>query len=140
MKFPFITLVLLLCVTINSYTQNLKVLDANNLQPIPNVFVFSDEKSTVTDENGEADILIFETSDSIRFQHRSYKSAHFSLSEVKVFGGVIYLEEDLLRVNEVLVSVNRWEQNKREIPNKIEAVRSKEVNFYNPQTAADLVG
>ena len=42
-------------------------------------------------------------------------------------------------IDEFVVSANRWEQNKMEVPNKIVQVRKPEIDFTNPQTAADLL-
>lgn len=43
-------------------------------------------------------------------------------------------------LDEIVVSGNRWEQNLREVPNKVVKVNSTLVQFQNPQTAADLLG
>lgn len=44
------------------------------------------------------------------------------------------------QLNEVTVSVNKWEQKKNEVPNKITVVNMREARLQNPQTAADLLG
>ena len=43
-------------------------------------------------------------------------------------------------LNEVVVSANRWEQNSREISNRVSKINSSLVQFQNPQTAADMLG
>jgi len=43
-------------------------------------------------------------------------------------------------LDEVVISVNRWEQNLREIPNRVTKVDASLIQFQNPQTAADLLG
>lgn len=43
-------------------------------------------------------------------------------------------------LNEVVVSVNRWEENQREIPNRLARLSASAIRFQNPQTAADLLG
>ena len=40
----------------------------------------------------------------------------------------------------MVVSANRWEQNIREVSNRISKINSSLIQFQNPQTAADLVG
>ena len=42
-------------------------------------------------------------------------------------------------LDEMVVSANRWEQNIREVPNKISKINSSLVQFQNPQTTADLL-
>ncbi len=39
-----------------------------------------------------------------------------------------------------MVSATRWEQNKREVPNKITSINVKQIELQNPQTAADMLG
>lgn len=43
-------------------------------------------------------------------------------------------------LDEVVVSVNRWEQNLREISNRITRIGTAQVQLQNPQTSADLLG
>lgn len=43
-------------------------------------------------------------------------------------------------LDEMVVSANRWEQNIREVSNRISKINSSLIQFQNPQTAADLVG
>jgi hemoglobin/transferrin/lactoferrin receptor protein len=42
-------------------------------------------------------------------------------------------------LEEVVIAVNRWEQNLREIPNRVTKVDASLIQFQNPQTAADLL-
>lgn len=43
-------------------------------------------------------------------------------------------------LDEVTISVNKWEQKLNEVPNKIAKVNMREARIFNPQTAADLLG
>lgn len=43
-------------------------------------------------------------------------------------------------LDESIVSANRWEQNIREVPNRISKINLSLVQFQNPQTTADLLG
>jgi hemoglobin/transferrin/lactoferrin receptor protein len=50
-------------------------------------------------------------------------------------------QNDTTRILEdVVISVNRWEQNIREIPNRVTQIDASLIQFQNPQTAADLLG
>lgn len=44
-----------------------------------------------------------------------------------------------IRMEEVVVSVNKWEQKLNEVPNKITKVTKSEILRNNPQTAADML-
>lgn len=43
-------------------------------------------------------------------------------------------------LDEVVVSANRWEQNVREVAGLLTKISARDVQFQNPQTAADLLG
>ena len=42
-------------------------------------------------------------------------------------------------LDEVTISVNKWEQKLNEVPNKIAKINMREARVFNPQTAADLL-
>src|SRR5690606_27049478 len=42
-------------------------------------------------------------------------------------------------LEEVVISVNRWAENLREVPNRVTKIDASLVQFQNPQTAADLL-
>lgn len=42
-------------------------------------------------------------------------------------------------LGEVVISVNRWEENLREVPNRVVQLDLPTIRFQNPQTAADLL-
>ncbi|MBK8519856.1 MAG: hypothetical protein IPL54_02855 [Chitinophagaceae bacterium] len=44
-----------------------------------------------------------------------------------------------VNMEEVVVSVNKWEQKLNEVPNKISKVNKIEILRNNPQTAADML-
>lgn len=140
MKYLSVTLVLLFSSILLGYGQKVKVIDETDLQAVSDVFIFSSKVSALSDEKGWADLSKFKEQDTLHFTHPAYIHKITNLKTIRENAGVVKLKEDLIRVNEIVVSQNRWEQNKREIPNKIESIRSKDVNFYNPQTTADLVG
>ena len=44
------------------------------------------------------------------------------------------------QLDEVVISINKWEQKINEVPNKIVKVNFREAQLQNPQTSADLLG
>lgn len=140
MKYLSLSALFLLFSILSGFGQSVKVIDETDLQPVADVFIFSSKISSLTDEKGWADLSEFGKNDTLYFQHPSYVYERMTLEAILLNGGIVRIKEDLIRVNEIVVSQNRWEQDKGEIPNKIEAIRSKDVNFYNPQTTADLLG
>lgn len=127
--------------------QSIKILDAQNLEPIENAFVYSDSVSAISDFRGEVPFRLFNnealagrSSGILYIQHASYQPKSFTLDEVVDAGFEVYMEESKLNLDEVVLSANRWEQDKSDIPIKIEQISLKETRLYNPQNAADLLG
>ncbi len=121
-------------------SQTIKVVDEINLQAVENVYIYSNEKTALTNKYGEANINVFNSSDTIIFQHSSFETYIISYNDLKKLNFEIKLSESILNINEIVVSANRWEQNKEEVPNKITMLSAKQIAFLNPQTAADMLG
>lgn len=51
-----------------------------------------------------------------------------------------YINPKSFILDETVVSASRWEQNIREVPNRIAKISAATIQFQNPQTAADLLG
>ncbi|MFN3839263.1 MAG: TonB-dependent receptor [Cyclobacteriaceae bacterium] len=51
-----------------------------------------------------------------------------------------YINPKNFILDETVISASRWEQNIREVPNRIAKISSAAIQFQNPQTAADLLG
>ncbi|RLD25456.1 MAG: TonB-dependent receptor, partial [Bacteroidetes bacterium] len=52
---------------------------------------------------------------------------------------VIYLIMKLHDLDEIVISASKFEQSKREVPQKIMSIKTKDISFQNPQTSADLL-
>ncbi|GHC43311.1 TonB-dependent receptor [Ulvibacter litoralis] len=121
--------------------QTIQVLDQNTQQPISGVAIFNHEKtkSGVTDFDGFVSISNFEASEEITFQHISHVLLRFTKKEIQDGGGIVYLSEDASKLDEIVLSVSKFGQQKRDIPQQVLSVTSDDVLFSNPQTAADLL-
>jgi hemoglobin/transferrin/lactoferrin receptor protein len=120
--------------------QTIQVVNGKTGQPIEGVLLFTESFSTQTDNLGKAKIDNFSSSDRIHFKHSSYTNLQTEKAKIIKQGKIVWLNEDPVRLDEIVVSANRWEQSKAEIPNKITTISAAEVENLNPQTAADLVG
>jgi outer membrane receptor protein involved in Fe transport len=139
-KLLFLTLVLI-SITININAQTLKVYNNSNLKPIENVLIVNNNQtnSVLTNYKGEADISSFAKTDDLLFQHPAYQRLMINHKEIESLNFVVKLNESHIKIDEVLISANKWEQQGNEIPNKIVAIRSENVELMNPQTSADLL-
>ncbi|MFO8053676.1 MAG: TonB-dependent receptor [Bacteroidales bacterium] len=122
-------------------SQQVKVIDKTNLQPVQDVFIFDNkhEHTSLTDQLGKADLSNFEHTELIIFQHPSYKTMIVSYQEIKERDFTIKLTQSFIDLSEVVVSAGRWEQRRTETPNKIIQLDTDQIDFYNPQTTADLL-
>ena len=118
--------------------QVIKVKDKNN-KPIENVFIFSKNKSALTDKTGNADITEFEQNDSITFQHPSYQNIYISKQTIKRNSFEVKLKDGIYDLSDIVVSANKWEEKAEEVPCKITKLTKKEIELINPQTTADMI-
>jgi len=124
-----------------SVAQKIQVLEQESRTPIIGVAVYNDEKnkSGVTDFDGYVDISKFSAQELIYFQHISHDNAAFPKNKILANGSVVQMAMDANSLKEVVLSVAKFKQSKKDIPQKILTVTSDDVLFGNPQTAADLL-
>ncbi len=120
--------------------QKITIVDEITAQPVSNVAIFSNKPtlSTITNLKGNAEISMFKGVDSIHIKHMSYNEKIMSYADL-ANTKVVALNVNNISLDEVIISANRWEQNNLEIPLRIEKITQKEIQFLNPQTAADLL-
>ena len=121
--------------------QKVIVLDADTKEPIFNVAVFNLDKSKValTDFDGAFDASIFSDKDRMSLKHISYELGKTSKELIKKQGNRVYLIIKAEQLDEVVMSVSKWEQQKKDIPNKIVSLDARSIAFTTPQTSADLL-
>ena len=124
------------------YSQIIEVRDKSSGTGIENVSIFNAElnKSTLTDSEGFADISIFSNADILNFQHPSYHELAISFDDLSKQGFSIELEEKIIKIDEVIISASKWEQNPDLIANTVTSINSKGIEFGNPPTSADMLG
>ncbi len=104
------------------------------------VLVISNKNTTQSDQQGKINLNAFSPDEKLTFQRSSFLKYISTKQKIRNQGNIVLLLEDPVRLDEIVVSANRWEQSKTEIPNKIKTINADEVLHYNPQTTADLLG
>jgi hemoglobin/transferrin/lactoferrin receptor protein len=124
------------------YSQKIEVTDKGSGIGIENVSIYNLDlnKSTQTDTKGHADLGIFSKGDILNFQHPSYHDRTLLYDDLPVAGFRIELEEKIIKIEEVIISASKWEQNPELIANMVTTVNSKSISFNNPPTSADMLG
>jgi len=124
------------------YSQDIEVFDKNSGQGIENVSIYnlSLNRSTQTDSKGFADLSIFSNQDILNFQHPSYHGRTIAFADLSQTGYKIELEEKIIKIDEVIISASKWEQNPERIANTVASINSRGIEFDNPPTSADMLG
>lgn len=140
MRLNYIVFIFIAVIT-NIQAQQVKVVSAINEEPISGVLIYNLDKSknAITNLNGEASLDKFSSQEILYFQHLTHHLKKLEKSQIEKVS-IVYLEDNTQDLNEIVISASNFEQQKRDIPQKILSVNSKNVQFTNPQTSADLLG
>ncbi|HUX97543.1 MAG TPA: TonB-dependent receptor [Bacteroidales bacterium] len=126
----------------HTYSQIIKVIDKEDQNPVADVAIIniSNTKFVYTNRSGEADISSFSNTEDICFQHFTYERICLTRVQISENNYSVSLTKKLFAFEDFVISANRWEQKRNEVPNRITMVLKPEVQLQNPQTAADLIG
>ncbi|NNL82126.1 MAG: TonB-dependent receptor plug domain-containing protein, partial [Winogradskyella sp.] len=133
--------VLLIFTLATANAQTIKVLEAGSNEPISGVLISNKNKSktVITNFNGEAVLDKFEDNEVIFFENLIYNSAQSTKAVLQSSNNQIFLTLSIEGLNEVVISVSKFEQSKRDIPQTVVSIDQEEIAFTNPQTSADLL-
>ena len=132
-------LVLLLLVVVNPIlSQNIKVVDEFD-DPIYNVGFYNTAQTILKFSNfqGTIDLSEFGYNDSIIIQHPSFENIKILKSLIN--GNKIKLKSKIINIDEVIFSVNKWEESINEVTNKAIILSEQKIKEIAPQTSADLL-
>lgn len=120
--------------------QEIVILDEEDHQPIANVIVYNGDKSrtSLSDFDGKCDLSKFDKGERITFTHLGYQNFRSTKAHV-IRKGRLYLALNAEQLDEVVMSISKWEQQKKDIPQKIAIINAKTIDFTTPQTSADLL-
>lgn len=121
--------------------QKITVLDVDTRETVSNVAIYNLDKSktALSDFDGKCDLGIFDGNERITLKHLSYQTRRATKSQLLKRGGKVYLIMRTERLDEVVMSISKWEQQKKDIPQKITSIDARTIAFTNPQTSADLL-
>jgi hemoglobin/transferrin/lactoferrin receptor protein len=120
------------------FAQKITIVSSGNNEPISGVAIFNQDKSstTISDLDGVAILDGFSNNDVITFKHISYQLLSIKKNDISSILKLIPNSQDL---DEVVISASKFEQSKKEVPQKIVSIKSEDILFQNPQTSADLL-
>ncbi|AHM58571.1 outer membrane receptor protein [Flammeovirgaceae bacterium 311] len=141
----FIQHILLICLLFTlpvfAFAQQIQVIDINTRVSIPGVTILNESKSRgiLTDADGKADLSQLPGRGTLIFRHSSYLEKRMSRKEIQDSNGIVELAENVVQIQEVVVSANRWEQRQEDIPHDIVSISARDIALQNPQTTADML-
>lgn len=138
MRFFFLISAFLLIIG-SGQSQNVKILEESTNLPIAGAAIYnvSKSKSTTSDIDGVANLSRFSADELIFIEHLLYLSDSYMASDL--VNKTIYLKPKIEGLDEIVISATKFQQSKRDIPQKIININAKSIAFANPQTSADLL-
>jgi hemoglobin/transferrin/lactoferrin receptor protein len=137
----FLFLILFLAGVIPLQAQEVVVIDEETGKPLPYVAIYNRDKtkSTFTAGQGKADLTKFTAGEVIIFKHVSHREHVTTKKQVLAAGAKVFLVIDDNNLQEIVLSVSRFNSKSREVPQKLVSVKPADIAFTNPQTSADML-
>lgn len=135
--------ILFLCLLFagNIYAQVVTVKDNVTERPLEYVAIYSSDlnRSLSTDANGKVNISSLKGSKKITFRLIGYELTEKKYDEIVANNNIVYMSESAIPLANVVVSTKRWGEDRSDASNAIEIITPKDIQFQNPQTAADML-
>ncbi|MCW8809476.1 MAG: TonB-dependent receptor [Ignavibacteriaceae bacterium] len=131
---------LLLIFAVSLHAQIITVKDQTTQNPLELVSVYNSDpnRALLTNSNGKVNIEKLDKNKKMVFRLLGYEKFETTFSNLKENNFIVLMKETTISLDNVVVSSNRWEENKSEVPNTIEVITPRHVDFQNPQTTADM--
>ncbi len=137
----YVGFVFLSIITISLSGQTIKVVNQANNSPISEATIQEKEtnRGAITDTYGIAILKGFSDTSILIIRHPSFRPREVKFTDLARLKYTITLTEEFFQMDDIVVSANKWEQNKVEIPQRITEFEAKEIAFAEPATAADIL-
>ncbi len=137
-----LTFVLILLLSILTYSQVVTVKNQDNQNALELVSVYNTDpnRSLLTNSNGKVDISDLDKTKPVVFRLLGFEKLELTYREIEKNNFIVNMKAATISLDNVVVTTNRWEENKSEIPTTIKIVVPRDVDFQNPQTTADMLG
>jgi len=141
MKKYFIPFILLIALPTLVFGQVVMVTDKQTKEPLPlvNIIGYNPKVIETTNARGQANLKLFEKTAKIEFYLFGFQKVETTYLELAKNGFKVSMDVMVLSLDQVVVSATRWGQDQDRVPAKITSITTKEVEIFNPQTAADLL-
>lgn len=133
-------MVLLSALSFVSRSQEITVVDRLTQERIPGVKIFckDGDQRVVANSEGRFRLEPFQGCDTLQITYPNYTTSEYAYADLRNIV-TVELEEVQLSMQGVVVLASRWEEDIREVPNRVTFIDPKNVFLENPQTTADLL-
>lgn len=135
-------LLVCLCTFFVAQSQTILIINSETQQPVSNVHVFKALDGwpfAVTGENGKLELKNLSENQEIYFNKEGYNPFYTTVSQLKSLNYTINLVESYNEMDEVVISASRFEEKKRDVAQKIQVIRSAELQNMNQTSTADVI-
>lgn len=124
-----------------TYAQTVTIRDYETGTPLETVTLNSTIPKAFASTNsiGEADISSFNSAEKIEIRRLGYKTQTKSYAELEAEDFTVWLLLTGVSLDEVVISVNRFEEKKGNVIQQIQVLRSSELEQMNQTSMADVV-
>jgi len=127
--------------SITSFTQKIKVIDDETDFPIGEVAIYNKNLtiSTITNDDGIADISNFNKTDILLISHVSYSAFNTTLEDLKSKNFIIKLIKKTAQLDEIVLFIFKKQEKSTRIAEQTIAITREDILKESPQTSADLL-
>jgi len=131
----------LLLIGFTTYGQTISVVNQKDNSPVSQATIQEkgSDKAAITNNLGSAILTGFSKTSTLLIRHPSFRPREVKMTDLAKLNFVIALTEEIFEMEDVVISANKWEQNKQEIPQRITEFKAMEIALSEPATAADLL-
>ena len=129
------------CLPLFSIAQEVFVYDADTKEPLAGVLVYNKDQSIrfLTALDGRCVLNGYSAKETLYINHSSYIEYRTNVKQWVQRGRVVYLQRNAFELDEVVMSVSKWKQQRKDVPQKIVGINAQSIAFNQPQTAADML-
>ena len=125
-----------------SQAQSITIIDQNSLQPIENVEVYKINENTLITKSNQSGVIVLtgiQGAQKLVFFNAMYSSITISLDEIKAQGYSLKMSENINSINEIVVSASKFEEQRKDVSQKIQVLRASEIQAMNQSSTADVM-
>lgn len=140
MKKKFLLVGMMLAFSLFSQGQTITILDRITLKPIEDAWVTGPEKPVFSsDEKGQVSIASLTGCKEIYIRHIGYNPLTTVWTDLAKENYLVYLRPSANTLDEVVVSPTRFKEKVADVPQKIELLKIKDIQFMNQANTADML-